>query len=154
MITCNYDGVHKHQTVIGDGAFIGTDTQLVAPVTVGDGAYVAAGSTITEDVPAGALAIARGRQENKPGWVARRKASAGEVAGAQAVPRRSDQAEGQHACAASSATSVRSRSCPSSSRGCGGSSTAATTRRAWPWSAPDGIEVRRAPASCRASKTS
>jgi bifunctional UDP-N-acetylglucosamine pyrophosphorylase/glucosamine-1-phosphate N-acetyltransferase len=73
VITCNYDGVHKHQTVIGDGAFIGTDSQLVAPVTVGAEAYVAAGSTITEDVPDGALAIGRGRQENKPGWVARRR---------------------------------------------------------------------------------
>lgn len=74
VITCNYDGVHKHQTVIEDGAFIGTDSQLVAPVRVGKEAYVAAGSTITEDVPAGALAIGRGRQENKPGWVERNKA--------------------------------------------------------------------------------
>jgi bifunctional UDP-N-acetylglucosamine pyrophosphorylase / glucosamine-1-phosphate N-acetyltransferase len=73
VITCNYDGVHKHRTVIGDGAFIGTDSQLVAPVTVGVEAYVAAGSTITEDVPDGALAIGRGRQENKVGWVAKRK---------------------------------------------------------------------------------
>jgi bifunctional UDP-N-acetylglucosamine pyrophosphorylase/glucosamine-1-phosphate N-acetyltransferase len=73
VITCNYDGVHKHQTVIGDGAFIGTDSQLVAPVTVGAGAYVAAGSTIVEDVPEGALAIGRSRQENKLGWVAKRK---------------------------------------------------------------------------------
>jgi bifunctional UDP-N-acetylglucosamine pyrophosphorylase / glucosamine-1-phosphate N-acetyltransferase len=73
VITCNYDGVHKHQTVIGDGAFIGTDSQLVAPVRVGAEAYVAAGSTITEDVPDGALAIGRGRQENKPGWVERRR---------------------------------------------------------------------------------
>jgi bifunctional UDP-N-acetylglucosamine pyrophosphorylase/glucosamine-1-phosphate N-acetyltransferase len=74
VITCNYDGVHKHPTVIEDGAFIGTDSQLVAPVRVGKDAYVAAGSTITEDVPDGALAIGRGRQENKPGWVERRKA--------------------------------------------------------------------------------
>jgi len=74
VITCNYDGVHKHQTVIDDGAFIGTDSQLVAPVRVGREAYVAAGSTITEDVPAGALAIGRGKQENKPGWVERKKA--------------------------------------------------------------------------------
>ena len=80
MITCNYDGVQKHQTVIGDGAFIGTDSQLVAPVRVGADAYVAAGSTITEDVPDGALAIGRGRQENKPGWVEKRKAQdAGEA---------------------------------------------------------------------------
>ncbi|MBX9701295.1 MAG: bifunctional UDP-N-acetylglucosamine diphosphorylase/glucosamine-1-phosphate N-acetyltransferase GlmU, partial [Acetobacteraceae bacterium] len=66
-ITCNYDGVHKHRTVIGAGAFIGSDTALVAPVTVGDRALVAAGSVITEDVPADALAIARGRQATKPG---------------------------------------------------------------------------------------
>ena len=68
-ITCNYDGVSKHQTVIEDGAFIGSDTQLVAPVRVGKGAYVGAGSSIVEDVPAGALAIARGKQVNKEGWV-------------------------------------------------------------------------------------
>jgi bifunctional UDP-N-acetylglucosamine pyrophosphorylase/glucosamine-1-phosphate N-acetyltransferase len=73
-ITCNYDGSAKHQTVIEDGAFIGSDTQLVAPVTVGRGAYVAAGSSIVEDVPAGALAVTRGRQINKEGWAARKKA--------------------------------------------------------------------------------
>ena len=73
-ITCNYDGVHKHQTTIGAGAFIGSDSQLVAPVSVGDGAYVAAGSTITHDVPAGSLGISRGKQVNVDGWVARRKA--------------------------------------------------------------------------------
>jgi bifunctional UDP-N-acetylglucosamine pyrophosphorylase/glucosamine-1-phosphate N-acetyltransferase len=66
-ITCNYDGYNKHRTRIGSRAFIGSDTALVAPVTVGDGAIVAAGSVITEDVPADALALARGRQENKPG---------------------------------------------------------------------------------------
>ena len=66
-ITCNYDGVNKHRTVIGAGAFIGSDTALVAPVRVGDRALVAAGSVITEDVPDDALAIARGRQVNKPG---------------------------------------------------------------------------------------
>jgi bifunctional UDP-N-acetylglucosamine pyrophosphorylase / glucosamine-1-phosphate N-acetyltransferase len=76
VITCNYDGVHKHQTVIDDGSFIGTDSQLVAPVRVGKDAYVAAGSTITDDVPDGALAIGRGRQENKAGWVAKRKGKA------------------------------------------------------------------------------
>ena len=75
-ITCNYDGAAKHRTLIGDGAFIGSDATLVAPVTIGAGAYVAAGSTITDDVPAGALGIARGRQDNKDGWVARRKAAA------------------------------------------------------------------------------
>jgi bifunctional UDP-N-acetylglucosamine pyrophosphorylase/glucosamine-1-phosphate N-acetyltransferase len=66
-ITCNYDGYNKHRTTIGARAFIGSDTALVAPVTVGDGAIVAAGSVITVDVPADALAVARGRQENKPG---------------------------------------------------------------------------------------
>jgi bifunctional UDP-N-acetylglucosamine pyrophosphorylase / glucosamine-1-phosphate N-acetyltransferase len=73
-ITCNYDGVHKHPTVIEDDVFIGSDSQLVAPVTIGKGAYVAAGSSITQDVPADALGIARGRQENKPEWAARRRA--------------------------------------------------------------------------------
>jgi bifunctional UDP-N-acetylglucosamine pyrophosphorylase/glucosamine-1-phosphate N-acetyltransferase len=72
-ITCNYDGERKHRTVIEDGAFIGSDTQLIAPVTVGKDAYVAAGSSITEDVPAGALGIARGRQANVAGWVERKK---------------------------------------------------------------------------------
>jgi len=72
-ITCNYDGVKKHRTVIEDGAFIGSDSQLVAPVRVGRGAYVAAGSSITEDVPPEALGIARGRQNNIEGWVARKK---------------------------------------------------------------------------------
>ncbi len=72
-ITCNYDGEKKYPTVIEDGAFIGSDTQLIAPVTVGRGAYVGAGSSITEDVPPGALAVARGKQVNKEGWVARKK---------------------------------------------------------------------------------
>ncbi|HEY4776440.1 MAG TPA: bifunctional UDP-N-acetylglucosamine diphosphorylase/glucosamine-1-phosphate N-acetyltransferase GlmU [Candidatus Acidoferrales bacterium] len=72
-ITCNYDGFAKYPTTIGEGVFIGSDTALVAPVRVGRGAYVAAGSTITENVPADALAIARGRQANKPGWAATRR---------------------------------------------------------------------------------
>jgi len=72
-ITCNYDGVQKHPTIIEDDAFIGSDTQLIAPVTVGRGAYIAAGSSITDDVPAGALGIARGQQVNKEGWVAGKK---------------------------------------------------------------------------------
>ena len=75
-ITCNYDGEKKHQTVIEDGAFIGSDTQLIAPVRVGKGAYIGAGSSITEDVPAGALGIGRGRQSNVEGWVERRKSAA------------------------------------------------------------------------------
>ena len=68
-ITCNYDGVAKHPTVIEDGAFIGSDTQLVAPVTVGSGAYVGSGSTIRESVPPGALAVSAGKQRNIEGWV-------------------------------------------------------------------------------------
>ena len=67
-ITCNYDGAHKHMTVIEEGAFIGSDSTLVAPVRIGKGAYVAAGSTITEDVPADALALGRSRQTTKEGW--------------------------------------------------------------------------------------
>jgi bifunctional UDP-N-acetylglucosamine pyrophosphorylase/glucosamine-1-phosphate N-acetyltransferase len=76
-ITCNYDGEHKHPTTIEDEAFIGSDTQLVAPVKIGRGAYVAAGSSITADVPPGALGIARGTQVNKPGWVERKKSDPG-----------------------------------------------------------------------------
>jgi len=72
-ITCNYDGEKKHPTVIEDGAFIGSDAQLIAPVRIGSGAYVAAGSSITKDVPAGALAVARGRQTNKEGWAERQR---------------------------------------------------------------------------------
>jgi bifunctional UDP-N-acetylglucosamine pyrophosphorylase / glucosamine-1-phosphate N-acetyltransferase len=71
-ITCNYDGIKKSQTIIGDGAFIGSDSQLIAPVTVGPGSYVAAGSSISENVPAGSLAIARSRQTIKEGWVQKR----------------------------------------------------------------------------------
>jgi bifunctional UDP-N-acetylglucosamine pyrophosphorylase/glucosamine-1-phosphate N-acetyltransferase len=64
-ITCNYDGNRKHRTTIGANVFVGSDVALVAPVTIGDGALLAAGSVITEDVEANALAIARGRQVNK-----------------------------------------------------------------------------------------
>jgi bifunctional UDP-N-acetylglucosamine pyrophosphorylase/glucosamine-1-phosphate N-acetyltransferase len=76
-ITCNYDGVAKNPTFIEDGAFIGSDSQLIAPVRIGEGAYVAAGSSITTDVPAGALGIARGTQVNKEGWAARRRRPGG-----------------------------------------------------------------------------
>jgi bifunctional UDP-N-acetylglucosamine pyrophosphorylase/glucosamine-1-phosphate N-acetyltransferase len=72
-VTCNYDGFHKYPTTIGNKVFIGTNSALVAPLRVGDGAYVAAGSTITENVPADALGIARGRQEIKPGWAAKKR---------------------------------------------------------------------------------
>ena len=75
-ITCNYDGTFKHPTRIEAGAFIGSDTTLVAPVTVGAGAYVGAGSAITEDVPAGALALGRARQVIKEGWADERKKAA------------------------------------------------------------------------------
>jgi bifunctional UDP-N-acetylglucosamine pyrophosphorylase/glucosamine-1-phosphate N-acetyltransferase len=70
-IFCNYDGFKKHTTTIGEGAFIGSDSQIVAPVTVGDRAYVATGTTVTRDVPAEALAIGRARQENKEGYAAK-----------------------------------------------------------------------------------
>jgi bifunctional UDP-N-acetylglucosamine pyrophosphorylase/glucosamine-1-phosphate N-acetyltransferase len=73
-ITCNYDGTHKHPTRIEAGAFVGSDTTLVAPVTIGEGAYIAAGSAITEDVPPGALALGRARQVNKAGWAEARRA--------------------------------------------------------------------------------
>jgi bifunctional UDP-N-acetylglucosamine pyrophosphorylase/glucosamine-1-phosphate N-acetyltransferase len=73
-ITCNYDGAQKHKTVIEDGAFIGSDTTLVAPVRVGRGSYIGAGSSITDDVPADSLAIARARQIVKEGWAARKRA--------------------------------------------------------------------------------
>ncbi|MFO0660898.1 MAG: bifunctional UDP-N-acetylglucosamine diphosphorylase/glucosamine-1-phosphate N-acetyltransferase GlmU [Polyangiaceae bacterium] len=70
-IFCNYDGFAKHKTVIGTGVFIGSDSQLVAPLTIGDGAYVATGTTVTRDVPADALAIGRIKQENKEGYASR-----------------------------------------------------------------------------------
>jgi bifunctional UDP-N-acetylglucosamine pyrophosphorylase / glucosamine-1-phosphate N-acetyltransferase len=69
-ITCNYDGFNKHRTMIGQDAFIGSNTALVAPVTVGDGAYVATGSVVTQDVPKDALTIARAHQVDKPGRAA------------------------------------------------------------------------------------
>jgi bifunctional UDP-N-acetylglucosamine pyrophosphorylase/glucosamine-1-phosphate N-acetyltransferase len=67
-ITCNYDGKDKHRTVIEDGAFIGSDSQLVAPITVGRGAYIGSGTTVREDVPAGALGVSAGKQRNIPDW--------------------------------------------------------------------------------------
>jgi bifunctional UDP-N-acetylglucosamine pyrophosphorylase/glucosamine-1-phosphate N-acetyltransferase len=71
-ITCNYDGKKKHLTTIEDGVFVGSDSTLVAPITIGEGAYIAAGSTITKDVPPGALALGRSQQTTKPAWVAKR----------------------------------------------------------------------------------
>jgi len=73
-VTCNYDGVNKHKTVIEDGGFIGSDSTLVAAVRVGKGAYVGAASCITEDVPADALAVGRARQMVKPEWAALKRA--------------------------------------------------------------------------------
>jgi len=73
-IFCNYDGEQKHTTVLEDGVFIGSDTQLIAPVTVKKGAYVASGTTVTRDVPEGALAVSRPKQENKEGYAARLRA--------------------------------------------------------------------------------
>lgn len=74
VITCNYDGVQKHPTRIGKGVFVGSDSTLVAPVTIEDGAYVGAASCITKNVPADALAVGRARQITKEGWAAARRA--------------------------------------------------------------------------------
>jgi bifunctional UDP-N-acetylglucosamine pyrophosphorylase/glucosamine-1-phosphate N-acetyltransferase len=85
-ITCNYDGEKKHPTRIGAGAFIGSDSILVAPIEIGEGAYVAAGSTLTDPVPAGALALGRAKQVTKEGWVARRQAEKQMKGAASASP--------------------------------------------------------------------
>jgi bifunctional UDP-N-acetylglucosamine pyrophosphorylase/glucosamine-1-phosphate N-acetyltransferase len=85
-ITCNYDGFHKHRTQIGARVQIGSDTQLVAPVTVGDDAYIAAGTTITREVPAGSLAVSRTPQRNIEGWTARKRARAAAGPGTAPVP--------------------------------------------------------------------
>ena len=74
VITCNYDGVNKHQTTIGKGVFVGSDSTLVAPITIADGAYVGAGSCITRNVPEGSLAVGRARQITKEGWASARRA--------------------------------------------------------------------------------
>jgi bifunctional UDP-N-acetylglucosamine pyrophosphorylase/glucosamine-1-phosphate N-acetyltransferase len=84
-ITANYDGVRKSETVIGENVFIGTNSTLVAPVTIAPGAYIAAGSTVTDGVAAGALAVARGRQHNSAGWVLRRRAGTAADAVARAA---------------------------------------------------------------------
>ncbi|MGH8581692.1 MAG: DapH/DapD/GlmU-related protein, partial [Gammaproteobacteria bacterium] len=72
-ITCNYDGANKHKTIVGNDVFIGSDTQLVAPVRIGDGATIGAGTTVTEDAPAGTLTLGRARQTSVPGWQRPRK---------------------------------------------------------------------------------
>ncbi|GII93273.1 bifunctional protein GlmU [Sinosporangium siamense] len=92
-IFVNYDGVEKHHTTVGDHAFVGCDTMLVAPVTIGDGAYTAAGSTITDEVPPGAIGVARGRQRNIEGWVTRRRA--GTASAEAALKARAEQVEEQ-----------------------------------------------------------
>jgi bifunctional UDP-N-acetylglucosamine pyrophosphorylase/glucosamine-1-phosphate N-acetyltransferase len=84
-VVVNYDGIAKHRTVIGDHVRIGSDSMLVAPVTIGDGAYTAAGSVITDDVPPGAMAVARARQRNVEGWVARRRSGSAAAAAAEAA---------------------------------------------------------------------
>lgn len=88
-ITCNYDGFHKHPTIIGDRVFIGSNAALVAPVRLGDGAYVAAGSTITENVPADGLGIARSRQVNKPSWASKKRRELAAAAQPQKSARKS-----------------------------------------------------------------
>ena len=104
-VTCNYDGEKKHPTAIGDGAFIGSDGILVAPITIGEGAYVAAGSTLTEDVPPGALALGRSRQVNKEGWAAGRKAArAAQGKPADAEGNRGQRREGARKTAGSART--------------------------------------------------
>jgi len=87
-ITANYDGVAKHRTEIGDHAFVGSDSVLIAPASVADGAYVAAGSAVTDPVPPGAIGIARGRQSNIEGWVERRRAGTRSAAAAKAARER------------------------------------------------------------------
>ncbi len=81
-ITCNYDGVNKNPTVIEDGAFIGSDSQLVAPVTIGKGAYVGSGTTVREDVPPGALAVSAGKQRTIEGWAEKKKKEQAKARGA------------------------------------------------------------------------
>jgi len=87
-ITCNYDGERKHRTILEQGVFIGSDTQLVAPVRVGRGAYIGAGSTITQNVPAGALALSRVPQQNRQGWVREHRAGAAAAASGKAARRK------------------------------------------------------------------
>ena len=84
-VTVNYDGVNKHKTVVGDHVRIGSDTMLVAPITIGDGAYTAAGSVITEDVPPGSMAVGRGRQRNIDGWVERKRSDTASAKAAKAA---------------------------------------------------------------------
>jgi serine acetyltransferase len=102
--------VNKNPTTIGRRVFIGSDTALVAPVRVGDGAYIGAGSTITENIPADALAIARGRQVNKPGWAAaRRREMAAAKRTSNRKPKRKASAKARHRSRARSARVSRGK---------------------------------------------
>jgi bifunctional UDP-N-acetylglucosamine pyrophosphorylase/glucosamine-1-phosphate N-acetyltransferase len=85
-ITCNYDGVRKYRTTVEDNVFLGSDTQLVAPVTIGAGSVIAAGTTVTQNVPADSLAIGRTTQVNRPGWAAKRRALLADGASVNATP--------------------------------------------------------------------
>jgi bifunctional UDP-N-acetylglucosamine pyrophosphorylase/glucosamine-1-phosphate N-acetyltransferase len=89
----NYDGVAKHHTTVGDHVRVGSDTMLVAPVTIGDGAYTAAGSVIVSDVPPGAMAVARAQQRNVGGWVRRRRAGSPAAKAAEAAEARAGQSD-------------------------------------------------------------
>lgn len=103
-ITCNYDGVKKSPTNIGERVFVGSDSALVAPVRIGNGAYIAAGSTITADVPDDALAIARGRQVNKEGWAAERRLEMSEQRNAVASGKTAEKAAVQRGASRPSQT--------------------------------------------------
>ncbi|MGH6654551.1 MAG: bifunctional UDP-N-acetylglucosamine diphosphorylase/glucosamine-1-phosphate N-acetyltransferase GlmU [Actinocrinis sp.] len=96
-ITANYDGVHKHRTEIGDHVFVGSDSVLIAPAKLADGTYVAAGSAIDQEVPAGALAVARGRQRNVAGWVEARRAGTKSADAARSARMNEAGPEGEHA---------------------------------------------------------
>jgi len=94
-ITCNYDGFHKHPTTIGNKVFVGSDSALVAPVRVGDGAFIAAGSTITENVPADGLGIARGRQMNKIGWASKKRRELASASGDKKITAKKSRRKGK-----------------------------------------------------------
>ena len=113
-ITCNYDGARKHRTVIGKNVFLGSDIQLVAPVTIGEGSVVAAGTTVTQDVPADSLAISRVLQVNKLGWAAKRRMLLARGTSSQNSARASDESESQRAKKTSS--NMKKRRAQSSKR--------------------------------------
>jgi bifunctional UDP-N-acetylglucosamine pyrophosphorylase/glucosamine-1-phosphate N-acetyltransferase len=119
-ITANYDGDHKFPTVVGDHAFVGSNSTLVAPITVHDGAYVAAGSTVTTDVGPGDLAVARGRQHTVDGWTLRRRAGSPSAAAAQAARTTDDGAQTDGA----SATSLPTETVPPNGSSSGKTATA------------------------------